>query len=729
MSPEAGKTAKAKQRETLKGKLEHAQELFKKTGHCYGVKKLSLKEKDPIKYELFHSRVLSTVLAARDMAKMVSSSVMAREEGELCFAVFTPEGDSIAFSTGLMIHIGLMGGFIRWMIEHDYEEDPGFNEGDHFANNDAMISAIHTPDVYFVTPVYVGDDLVAWVGGVTHVLEVGGLTPGSASSGIITERCQEGLHVTGEHVARNDRLKRDYEMRIQLNTRYAPFWLLDDRARIAGNVYIRGQVKKIIEEFGMDYFREASKEFVEESRRHHTLRIKEKMIPGRYRSATFMDVFLKGKLGVLPTAQKDNIIHIPVEMKIDSSGRLALDLEGASPEGRHNWNSRACSLFGGLSITLAQMLHFDGKANDGSLKDIDLHAPLGTVGNAKDFWTADDWSWGIIHMTYNQVIKYLGRAYFSRGYVEEVFAGGNHMVTLEMGGKNQHGQLFGGCVADMVGSGSGARGVMDGITTAWQIWNPEGDQGNAEMWELVFPFLYLGRRIGKDACGAGRYRSGGTYEMVWMVNDSDFCYFSQIGTHSAFFPNISLFGGYPPPVGFLHLAKDTDMKERIDNKLPLPYTENELALLSGTVKTGLDRAYVSEPLKTYDLVATTYCTGGGLGDPLDRDPQMVSRDLTEGFISSQSAEQVYGVKAFFDESDKEWKVDAEGTKSCRTNKKSERLARGIPVKEWWKTQRERVQSKRLPELVLETYKECMALSPHFTSEFRKFWALDETWTM
>jgi N-methylhydantoinase B len=36
-------------------------------------------------------------------------------------------------------------------------------------------------------------------------------------------------------------------------------------------------------------------------------------------------------------------------------------------------------------------------------------------------------------------------------------------------------------------------------------------------------------------------------------------------------------------------------------------------------------------------------SGGGFGDPLERDPEQVAADVREGFVSANRAREVYGV--------------------------------------------------------------------------------------
>lgn len=725
------KKAAAEQAKSLKERMMQSEALWQETGHYYGVRKLTLKEKDPIRYELFHSRLLSTVIAAREVAKQISSSVMTREEGELSFALYTPEGDSVVFSTGIMVHIGVMGNFIKWMIANDYETNPGIAEGDHFANNDVLISAVHIPDVYFATPIFYEGEFIGWVSGVTHVLEVGSITPGGGMSSLVVERQLEGIHLSAEKVAVGDTLRRDYELRIQRNTRLSSFWLLDDRARITGNVFIREEVKRIIAEFGLDYYMEAIRELIEEGRRHHLARVREKLIPGRYRNPSFAPILLKGRQGVLVQANKDSLLHYPLEITLRPSGEMVLDLEGASPWGFHNWNAPPGAIYGGLSITLVQTLDFDGRANDGCMRNVILKLPHGSLVNPDYDFVSTGFSWGSVMCIFNSFLKCLSRGFFSRGYREEVLTGGNVTTAVEFGGKSQYGRQTGGVNVEMTASASGARGVMDGIDAAWSLWNPEGDQGNAEMWELLYPHLYLGRRVLTDSGGAGRYRGGCAFESLWMIHNSNFVFTYQISGIAKVATNFGIYGGYGGGPAYINLAKKSDIFERIASRLPLPHGEGDphlpemQRLLQGEILCGKDSHYISEPLKEGALYEKPYFPGGGgYGDPLDRDPKRVEHDINLHFVSPWGAEKLYGVVGERD-AQGEWKVDAEGTAKLRAEMRRERLARAVPVKEWWRKERERILKGEIKGEAAGMYRECMDLSPAWTQAYRDFWVLPE----
>ena len=69
-----------------------------------------------------------------------------------------------------------------------------------------------------------------------------------------------------------------------------------------------------------------------------------------------------------------------------------------------------------------------------------------------------------------------------------------------------------------------------------------------------------------------------------------------------------------------------------------------------------------------DLFHVTNGGGGGLGDPLLRDPALVARDLADGYVHEQLARQVYGVVL-----DADGGVDEAATATARAEIRRDRL--------------------------------------------------------
>jgi len=262
---------------TLKQMLEGSRRLIKETGCYAGITRAHVLKGDPIKAELFHSRIMSSLIAGRETCKQVSGSPYVREVAELCMGLYTPEGDAVVQSTGIQVHVRLMGDNITWMIENNYEEDVGIHDGDLFLANDPVIAGVHAADNYDILPIFWKGELVAWVCTVIMEMDIGAVSPGCMPCTAV-ERAGDGLKFDCEKIGTNDKIRRDFEIRIEMGLDLPDLFLLDRKGAVAANIRVREDIKDIIGEFGLDYFKKATRELIEEERLNQIARIKQRTV-------------------------------------------------------------------------------------------------------------------------------------------------------------------------------------------------------------------------------------------------------------------------------------------------------------------------------------------------------------------------------------------------------------------------------------------------------------------
>ncbi|MEW6440586.1 MAG: hydantoinase B/oxoprolinase family protein [bacterium] len=681
------------------------------------------KEADPIRYEIFHSRLLSSLVSARETAKRISASPMVREIGELCFTLYTPEGDSIVLSTGIMVHVHTMSRCIKWMILNDYEEKVGFDEGDYFSNNDSFIGGVHVPDIMTITPIRYAGELVGWAGGVTHVLEVGAVDAAGMGPSQTT-RFHEGISLCCLKVAEQDRLRYDYEQMVLRNTRSPNYWLMDERARIAGCRIIRDSVKEILDRFGADYYRSATRELIEESRLGLKKKVRSVLFPGTYRGVAFYDVLLRGK-PVPENASRDSLLHMPLEMRVTAGGDLSLSFDGASPWGQHNHNCSPAAMDGGMFVALTQFLAYDGKVNDGAWMACRLHLPKGSLFNPDSIFAATGAAWTTLLPAFGTFLRLLSRSFYAKGYREEILAGCANTNGQGGTGTDQYGNTFGTGNAELVCCGSGARGLMDGLDTAYALWNPESDMGDAEIWELILPVLHLGRKPTPDSGGFGKFRGGNGFSTVWLIHNTRDIQIITFANVTRVFDQSGIMGGYPSMCNYNYLARETNVKELIEGRKPLPHEEGDPGCpdMERLVKAGRfevkEGAVFASRASAYDLFQHFYLAGGGYGDPIERDPALVLQDLENGMTTPRAAQDVYGVSIRPGSTE----ADPAGTAEKRRCVRQTRKERGVPAREYWRQQREKILRGELHPAVREMYRESFSLSADFAREFKEFWQL------
>lgn len=727
--------AAEKETMTLKEQLLEHDRRFRETG-CYdGITKLKYRDDDPLRYESLHTKLRSMAISAREMARSISASPGVREVGEMVVALYTPEGDAISLSTGIMVHVHTMSRFIKWMIQNGYEDSPCICPGDIFANNDAFIGTVQVPDVMVVVPIFHDDELVGWAGTVAHELEVGGITPGGDVY-LAQERFTEGLFVCAEKVGEKDALRRDYLIRLERNLRMPIYWMFDDKAKVTADLELRDQVKELIDEVGLDYYKRATREFIEEGRRAQLSRVQQLMVPGRYRGHTFFGHLTEGKPGILPLGDENLLYSIPLELEVGGDGHMHLDFDGTGSWGYHSMNCTPAGMDGGLFVTLTQSMNYEGKVNDGAWLATDMNIPSGTWTNPDHHTVATATSWSLLLPAFGVFQRLLSRGFVSRGFNEEVFVGQVNSPMVEMGGQSQYGDQFGMAMFECAAAGSGALGIKDGLDTAYVGWNPESDMGNMEVWEQGIPMLYLGRSITADSGGPGRNRGGTSFTSQWLVHNTDELTIATSEHSSRVFDNAGMCGGYPAPTAHRHFTvRNSNIQQLIEERKPLPhslgsdpYTTDLERLVEGD-KDVVEGPYVDKPLQSGDLFAHAYNGGGGYGDPIERDPLAVARDVENGYVTAEIAQRAHVVVLNHDEGRNTWSVDAEATAAKREEIRKSRLSEAVPVEDWIESGRERVLERDFVTEVRKMYQDTMGISCHFAEEFREFWRLPKDFTM
>jgi acetone carboxylase, alpha subunit len=720
-------TKAVKRAPALKQRLEASERAFADTGRYKGITKLALKDGDHFRYERVWAELRGALVSARETALHISASPIVRNIGELCFALYTPEGDSVVVSTGIITHVHTMSEGIKYMIRQEYEGDPGIREGDIFCNNDPTLGNVHTTDVHTIIPLFNDGELIGWVGGCAHQVDIGAGTPGHdpvASA----NRFEDGFYVTCEKVGENDKLHKDWQIRAARSTRTPMYWALDEKCRIAGCYIVGEAVQRMIKAEGLDYYKKFINEAVEEGRQIFHARIRERMIPGVYKTASFMDAPY-AEIAWHPESRINYLMHAPLTITIGSKGEFNMSMDGASGTVPMPYNASEGSMQGALWVLITQTLIYDGKVNDGAYLAAEHYFPPNTWCNAQDPMLAYGTPWAFLIPAFTGMLRLLSRGYYARGFREEICAGyGFTGDPLQGGGVLADGvTYFPVSNFELCSVGLGARGTMDGLDAAYAMWNPEADMGDAEVWETVESgLLYLSRRYKPDTAGYGKYRGGSGWEALRLVHGVSALQLYTFREGRCFHGGAGIFGGYPNSADYKLWIHDSNMHQLIEAQQPYPLGEydpsaSEIeAMVQGDVHRINDGHMFPTAFGNGDLWLSLFSGGPGYGDPLERDPKALVQDIARHVFLPDTIERAFGVVVTGDGDDA--KVNTAATNKARAAIRKRRAARAVPYDEFKQAERERITTANLSQPVREMYRQSM-VSPNWAEEFRTFWDL------
>ncbi|MFC2000355.1 hydantoinase B/oxoprolinase family protein [Chloroflexota bacterium] len=717
------------QGKTLKQVVEEREQLFRDTGYAYGLQKLDLVEDDPAKFMRFQMRLVSACINAREMAKLISANPMSMVQGELLFLLATPEGDVVSASYGLAGHIQAFPFIIRSVANLGFEDDPGINNGDVFFNNDALYGAPHNADCYNFVPIFYNDELIGWTVGLNHITDVGGLQPGGL--GVISPSVfTDGFTVPPTKIGANFKTHKWWDLHWKRRTRTEAFNILDDKMRTAGCVTLHDRILEIVQEFGIDYFRQGLKEILERERRLLVQRIKTQAIPGIYHYLYFTIVKYKGVVGRLFAASnRDWMLHEPAEMSILPDGTIHTDVEGLTSEGEFHCNGYESAVRMLTSLGAWPLFAYTQTLNTALYYMTSWNLPPGSMFNPQNPFA------GTV-MCLNEIGKYIfvfhnciSMAYYARGYLEECFPSDPAGIGYGLAGVMADGfRWAGGDMTLITCWASAATPYMDGQYAMVCSPNPAPDLGETELAEFLQPTnLNLGKVLVPNYCGHGRFRGGLGLGMLQMITDPGQSLIVAVmgSTKGMGRWAMGMCGGYPGIDDVVVFAHDTNMRELLKEGKPYPrdFTEVRKWLKEGRLKAESVEAFQGAtpniPCRDGDLFASASGCRGGWGDVLERDYGLIQNDVKYSWVTADTARVVYGAIV-----DEDGKVDVAKSDELRRQIRNVRKEKSLDARQWWKQEREKVLQQDLSDDVYNMYADVVQWDK-FQTQFMGMWQLPE----
>lgn len=612
---------------------------------------------DPITFEVIRHKLQAITEEQAITLKQVSGSPVVTEATDFNNGLYLADGSIVTMGPQVIFHTGTMSTVIRSIID-EFGPRGEIGEGDMFILNDPYRGAIHQPDVSIVAPIFHDGRHIAWAGSCAHQLDVGGMGFGSWAYRA-TEVQQEAMLLTGLKLVEGGRLRQDLWQMIMSMTRLPNYLGLDLKGMIAANNVAIDRMRDLFRRYGVDTVEGVMAAEIDASERRMRERLRS--IPdGIYRARDYID-----------HDGHSNALY-RVSLAVHKSGdRIHFDLEGTSEQAPGFINCTWSGMKGALLTGLLPILAPDIRWNEGVLRPVTIHAPEGTLCNAK--WPAPVSGATVcaVWIVMNVAVAALSRMVScTPGMVREAQAvTKGQMSVLTLAGRNRNGEAYGTLLLDSMAGGGGASIDLDGLDGSGDYDVPRPAIANVEANEAAGPILYLFRSFVPDTAGPGRQRGGGSTGLAIVPHDVDGLDAMVIG-HGVEVPNsIGLFGGLPGACA-THVLKRTN--QPIDQLLRRYWNSDQVTKDDGVEDLGAKPG--SFRIGQGDVFCYTFQGGGGYGDPLLRDASLVMRDIRDGHVSVASAAALYGVVTMADGTD----VDEAATAARRDAIRRERLGGQAP---------------------------------------------------
>jgi N-methylhydantoinase B len=566
---------------------------------------------DPITLEILWKRLVSIVDESDASVIRTAFSSLLRDAHDYTCMFTDSRGQELV--QGTLCTPGMAGAMalgMKKIVNSIPLED--YNDGDVFIINDPWLLAGHLNDVCVWSPIFFKGRPVAFTACIFHHTDIGGRTASDNR-----DVYAEGLYIPLTKLYDAGKLNKGLVNMIRWNVRTATEFDGDIRSQVAANHVCSQKIIEMMEDEGLSTLDDLADEIIDRTEISMRAAI-EKIKDGIYAHE-----------GIIEGAGNKPDIPIKLSVRVDGS-KIHVDFDGTSKQ--VDWGVNVVYNFTYAYVFMAIKSAFDPGVpiNEGAIRPITMTAPKGSIVNCK-FPAAVAARMVVGHFMTEMVFKALAKA-----APDNIIAGS--------GGTPAQTNIFHGSFANgkpwhtmiIRGGGMGASSKFDGHHCA--IFPANGANTPVEILESDTTMIVESRGLVQDSGGPGRQRGGIGRQMIIRSPED--------GENSPGTTSIAVQAGryiYPPEGIFG--GKDGSKAKFLKN--------NENADPSGL--TFCDPG---------DRISFISAGGGGYGDPFEREPKAVERDVQYGYVSIERAKKDYGV--IIDPGS--LKVDLDATKALREEK-------------------------------------------------------------
>ncbi|WAX95700.1 hydantoinase B/oxoprolinase family protein [Aminobacter sp. NyZ550] len=518
-------------------------------------------------------------------------------------------------SQGLPVFVGVMQHSTKTIIEmisdgRVLRPEPG----DIYVVNDPYLGGTHLMDVRFAMPVWRAGKVFCWLSNTGHWPDIGGAVPGGFSASATAVE-QEGLRLPPVKLFKKGVMDPEIYAIICSNIRVADQRIGDIRAQAAALHVGQERLFQILDRYGDDTVTAAIAELrrrAAEQMRAHIAALPD----GIYRSKAFVD--------------SDGVVDAPltIALSIAKAGdTLTFDFAGSSAPCAGPMNSVLATTLSSVYLAMRHIFP-DVPISAGAFEPLIVKRPEGTFLDARYPRPVSGCAAEVSQRIAEAVFAAMVQAVPDKVTAAPAGSSGN----FALGGNDPaRGRDY--VMYQISGGGYGGNSSHDGLSNGCSTIGISKSPP-VEIMEQAYPVLYRHYALREGSGGAGKQRGGfglayeiellrGAARASFVMDHGRTGPQGALGGRDGMVNSVTVFrdgAAHVPP----HLSKEQDI-----------------------------------PLKSGDRVSVGTPGGGGYGDPLERDPELVLRDIGLGYYTREQAADMFGVVIGNDG------VDAEATAHLR----------------------------------------------------------------
>lgn len=540
---------------------------------------------DPIQLEIQWQRLISIMDEVDNAVIKTSFSTIVGESHDFACILLNAEGGSICQSSfSPPDFCVILPRTTRAMLER-FPVDT-LQEGDVLVTNDPWLAAGHLPDYAIVTPVFRGGKVVAFMGTIAHLSDVGGHPGDIIASDVFTE----GVRIPPAKLYEGGRENTLLFQLIGQNCRVPNLVLGDLRAIVGTHQVGARRLREFLDDYDLPDIVDLSTEIHDRSER--VMRDRIAAIPdGTYEFGLDIDGY-------------HEIVHLHATVRIEGTDAY-VDYEGTSPQ------TDMAAINCVYNVTFSSSMYPFKCAlvpgipnNEGLFRPVHVTAPEGCILN-----TTFPHPVNARAKTTNNINQVLFGALWP-AFGEHAQAGSGSIWPFSVSGRtDDHGEFS---VHVLPHGGRGAMRDLDGLVP---IAFPHNSSVTpVEIWEGQCPVMILNKELLADSAGAGRQRGGPGQVMTFKNTGAD-AINARVRPDKIFCAPPGLEGGDPGKTG------EVRFNGEIITEFPIL-----------TFRPG-------------DEIELRMPGGAGFGAPDRRDPTSIERDLAGGIVTPEGARSEYGYAA------------------------------------------------------------------------------------